>query len=991
MQNLYDGADGFSSAPAGASLPARPRERRFPAGIFRKDILPAGVFRWALLLALVAGPTGAVLADDYSYKGRSSPLDQWGRAGAWTNLTDPARPAQVPGAGDRAIFAGTATKINTGSGASPASSVYAGTVWIPEGSSLTALKGVATEPAITIGGIGGTGVQSDVNRQVVFFREARLAGDIAIVATHAGGGGFDFTSTLIANGLAPGVRINGYTLTLDPRNAVNVFNIGGNAIIDGAGNLVKDGAGVVNVAGALLHHTGTTWIRDGGVVLSGGASLRSSSTVRVDGRLDISGTTDVSGQIPGGTGIAQLTGAGSVALGARNLTIEGGGSVFSGSVTGSGRLILTQGVTQLTGASDYSGGTELNGGRLDIAGTAPLGTGALHMAAGTQLGFLADGLAVSNAVDLASGGSATIDTGAFTGTLSGPIAGAGGLVKEGTGALVLAGQSGYAGDTRIEAGTLRAGAANVFSTGGTFRVAGGAVLDMAGHDQTLSGLDNAGTVMLGGLPGTTLTVRGDYAGSSGTLVLNGVLAGDDSASDRLVVEGDTSGSTLVRVVNLRDAGAPTVEGIRIVRVGGQSDGVFSLAGDYAMGGDPVVVSGAYAYRLYKNGVSTPGDGHWYLRSSLVPPKEPQQPVNPGQNQPNQNQPGQPQPNQPQEPLPHQPVKPDWPQQPGALLYQAGAPLYEVYPQVLQSLNRLPTLQQRVGERYWAGESGPDGVTREGSSVWGRIEGAHDRSATRGGPTGAVYGADVWTMQAGLDGQLYEGAGGRLIGGITGQYGTVSSDVASASGRGTVKATGYGIGGTLTWYGGNGFYLDGQGQANWFDGDLFSHDAGRALADGNRGFGYALSLEAGRRMPVAPDWTLTPQAQLVYSAVDFDSFTDAFGARVSLRDGDGLTGRIGLAATNETRWTAADGSASQAAVYGIANLYYEFLGDTKVDLAGVAFDRESDRLSGGAGLGGSFLWGGGKYALYGEGLLKAGLAHPGDDFSVSGTVGLKVSF
>ncbi|WP_318011475.1 autotransporter outer membrane beta-barrel domain-containing protein [Mesorhizobium sp. CA8] len=44
------------------------------------------------------------------------------------------------------------------------------------------------------------------------------------------------------------------------------------------------------------------------------------------------------------------------------------------------------------------------------------------------------------------------------------------------------------------------------------------------------------------------------------------------------------------------------------------------------------------------------------------------------------------------------------------------------------------------------------------------------------------------------------------------YGTVSSDVSSTFGTGSISATGYGVGGTLTWFGNSGFYVDTQAQA-----------------------------------------------------------------------------------------------------------------------------------------------------------------------------------
>jgi outer membrane autotransporter protein len=75
-----------------------------------------------------------------------------------------------------------------------------------------------------------------------------------------------------------------------------------------------------------------------------------------------------------------------------------------------------------------------------------------------------------------------------------------------------------------------------------------------------------------------------------------------------VVTGDTSGSSNVKVINTGGTGAATVEGIKIVDIGGASNGTFSLLGDYVINGEQAVVAGAYGYTLHKNGVSTPSDG-----------------------------------------------------------------------------------------------------------------------------------------------------------------------------------------------------------------------------------------------------------------------------------------------------------------------------------------------------------------------------------------------
>jgi outer membrane autotransporter protein len=247
------------------------------------------------------------------------------------------------------------------------------------------------------------------------------------------------------------------------------------------------------------------------------------------------------------------------------------------------------------------------------------------------------------------------------------------------------------------------------------------------------------------------------------------------------------------------------------------------------------------------------------------------------------------------------------------------------------------------------------------------------------------------MEAGVDGQFYEGDAGRLIGGITVHYGHASTAISSIHGDGDIDTDGYGFGGTLSWYGDNGFYVDGQAWATWYDSDLRSRLARRSLADGINGFGYALSLETGKRFQLDAKWALTPQAQLTYGSVDADSFTDAFDARVSLDRIDSLRGRVGLAVDYENSWYADNGLISRAHAYGIANLYYEALGEANVAIASTKFISRVDRLWGGVGLGGTYNWNQDKFSLYGEGTVNTSLADFGDSYVLKGTVGLKVKW
>ncbi|RUX00603.1 autotransporter outer membrane beta-barrel domain-containing protein, partial [Mesorhizobium sp. M8A.F.Ca.ET.023.01.1.1] len=468
------------------------------------------------------------------------------------------------------------------------------------------------------------------------------------------------------------------------------------------------------------------------------------------------------------------------------------------------------------------------------------------------------------------------------------------------------------------------------------------------------------TLQAGGViaPGNSiglLTIQGNFVGAGGAVEIEAILDGDASSTDKLVITGNTSGTANVKVIGLGGGGAQTVDGIKIIDVGGTSAGTFNLLGDYVFQGDQAVVAGAYAYRMYQNGISTPADGDWYLRSALINPVDPGGPTSP--------------------------------------LYAPSVPVYEAYAGVLQSFNQLGTLQQRAGNRSWTGAAQPDADDRVegGSPIWGRIEAAHKKFDPGTSTTGTDYDADLWRVQAGLDGQLAQMASGVLIGGVTVHYGTVKSDISSAFGLGSIDTTGYGFGGTLTWYGNSGFYVDAQAELTWFDSDLSSATLGKRLVKGNNGFGYGLGIEAGQKIGLQGNWSLTPQAQLSYSSVDFDSFTDPYGAVVANGGSDSLIGRLGLSADYESRWKDKTGKTSRSHVYGIGNLYYDFLDGSDVDVSGTVFSSKSRQLSGGLGLGGSLSWADDRYSVNGEVLARTSLEDFGDSRSIGGTVGFKVKW
>ncbi|GGB11854.1 hypothetical protein GCM10011491_44720 [Brucella endophytica] len=643
-----------------------------------------------------------------------------------------------------------------------------------------------------------------------------------------------------------------------------------------------------------------------------------------------------------------------------------------------GTLVLTN------DQNSYSGGTVFDGGTLSVSSDGNLGaaTGELTFDGGIMQVTGEKYRSTTRAIkwEEEGGGFDIADKdNIFTLSASQTLSGPGGLLKRGAGTLVMSGANSYTGDTVVEGGTLQAAAANVFSSASAFTVEQNGALATGGFDQSLASLSNAGDVSLQGTaPGTTLTITGDYTGQGGVVSLNTALGDDNSKTDRLVVKGNTSGTSTLVVNNVGGTGDQTQQqGIKVIEVDGNSNGTFKLKGDYVYHGDQAVTAGAYAYRLFKGSASAATGGtasiaaadaidesDWYLRSVLKGSVTPQ--------------------------------------------YQPGVPIYEAYSSVLQELNAVGTLRQRVGNRYWSGAANP--AVAQGDSegtmvpakeagadiasdtyIWGRVEGAHGRFEPRYSTSATRYNVNTYGLETGIDGKLYETAQGAVIGGVTMHYGYAKANMGSVHGYGGVDANGYGFGGTLTWYGDDGVYVDAVAQTTWYTNDLTSDTARRSLASDIDGFGYALSLEAGKRVAIDPNWSITPQAQLTWSAIQFDGFTDSFGAHVTHDETDSLKGRLGIAADYGQAWRDEQGLLTQANLYAIANLSYEFSKATKIKVAGVPFATQNDRYWGGLGAGGTYSWADGKYAFYGEATIDTSLEHFADSYRLSGNLGFRVKW
>lgn len=799
-----------------------------------------------------------------------------------------------------------------------------------------------------------------------------LAGTLNVTETPGGTFGpgiyrvFNYEGALTNNGLTVGaIPSAGHFIQTAVASQVNLVYTSGmtlnywdgdagpkfDGVINGGDGVWQNSAG--NDAWTDSNGSTNAAFTDGVFAIFSGAA----GTVKVDNRLGQVTTSGMQFAVDG-----YLINGDSITLDGPEAIIRVGDGTSAGAgmtatiaavLEGTSQLVKTDtGTLVLAGTNTYAGGTAVNGGTLQVSDNANLGDagGALSFNGGTLHAIAS--FESDRVLNFVGAGTLRNDAGTvFTST--GSLSGSGNFTKAGAGTVMLgADSSGFTGFTSVEGGTL----AVTGSLCGQINVRDGGRLEGTGTVCDTRN-DSGGIVAAGsaGVPGT-LTVAGNYTGSGGTLEIETVLGGDGSATDRLVVTGDTLGSTSLNVLNLGGGGAQTVEGIKIIEVAGTSSGTFSLMGDYLFQGEQAVVGGAYAYRLYQGGVSTPS-GDWYLRSTLLNPDDPE------------------------------------PQ----ALYQPGVPLYEAYIGTLQAFNELGTLQQRVGNRHWGAGATPHGSELaeagpiEGNAIWARIDAAHTQLRPETSTSGTDYNMTTWKLQAGVDGVLHDSPAGVLIGGLIAQFGTVSSNVSSLFGTGSSEAIGYGLGGTLTWYSNDGFYVDGQAQATWYDTNLTSRTLGTQLAHGNDAFGYAFGLEAGRKIVLNERWSLTPQAQLAYSAVDFDEFIDPNGAIVSLREGDRLMGRIGLSIDYEDQWTDDAGKVSRSHIYGIANLHHDFLDGSSVDVSGTRFVSKNQALWGSLGVGATLSWADSRYAVFGEASARSSLKDFGDSYAIGAKVGINAKW
>ncbi|HBK1103075.1 TPA: autotransporter-associated beta strand repeat-containing protein [Salmonella enterica] len=500
------------------------------------------------------------------------------------------------------------------------------------------------------------------------------------------------------------------------------------------------------------------------------------------------------------------------------------------------------------------------------------------------------------------------------------------LIKRGAGALILGAQNTYSGDTDVQEGALwLAETATIGSAGSAQAVNIAANAAFGGHNATVNGhVNNLGSLyfvdtftvngdvvnssaMISGSdqPNNTLTIAGNYTGNDGHLYLNTQLGDDSSPTDKLIVTGDTAGSTTLHITNVNGLGAQTVNGIEVIEVGGQSDGDFTLYKGH-------VDINAWTYTLKQDG------GDWYLRSEsddvpddggeVTPPDDGGEvtPPDDGGDVTPPDDGGDITP--PDDGGDVTPPDDDGditpPDDGGDITPPDGGDGTPVAPQYRADIGvylgnqwmtrnlQMQTLYDREGSQYRSADG----------SVWMRFKAGKAESQAVNGNVDIdsdysqfQLGGDILTWSDGAQ-SVTVGLMGSYINASTDSTGNRGADGSQFSANGSVD--GYNLGLYATWFADaqshRGAYID-----SWYQFGVYNNSVDNDGLSASRydSAAHAVSLETGYRYDIALSnrntVSLTPQAQVTWQRYSADTVIDDGGTRISGQNDDSWTTRLGM--------------------------------------------------------------------------------------------------
>jgi autotransporter-associated beta strand protein len=224
----------------------------------------------------------------------------------------------------------------------------------------------------------------------------------------------------------------------------------------------------------------------------------------------------------------------------------------------------------------------------------------LNLGASETVGSIAGaGNIALGSYTLTSGGSNSSTT------LSGVISGTGGMTKNGTGTLTLAGSNAYTGSTTVSAGTIKAGSTSSFGSNSAVTVAAGATMDLGGFNNTINSLSTA--------TGTITDSSG--AGSGGTLRIATAMPGTASAQlftgsmGLQLFGGSTVSTILTNTANTYSGGTTLGNG-----TGSTSTRILWTSGDIGAGTPGALTSGIFGTGVVTVGASTTDKSQIYMAS-----------------------------------------------------------------------------------------------------------------------------------------------------------------------------------------------------------------------------------------------------------------------------------------------------------------------------------------------------------------------------------------
>jgi autotransporter-associated beta strand protein len=301
---------------------------------------------------------------------------------------------------------------------------------------------------------------------------------------------------------------NNYTgTTTVSAGVLSVSNLGVGGIPSGIGGSTRN-AGNLSLNGGALQYTGSTAITDRLFTL--GTS---------GGTLDASGSGPLTWSNTG-----TLSGAGPLTLSGAN----GGGNTLWPSMNGASSLTKAgPGTWILAGSSNYTGGTIIQNGSLQLGNSSAMGYGALAANGGT-LNLEGNSILVSSfsgaaGVVTTSVAPATLTVNqsiatTFSGTFKDGAGGSLGLALNG-GTLTLFGNNTHSGPTSISSAALIAGAADTLSPNSVVTLTSG-LLDATAGSQSVAGFSADSNSTLNLNLGTLLSISSITANFGGALNLS---------------------------------------------------------------------------------------------------------------------------------------------------------------------------------------------------------------------------------------------------------------------------------------------------------------------------------------------------------------------------------------------------------------------------------------------------------------------------------------